>query len=478
METVQLEFARGRVLAIAGTMMAVLVALSGRYGYHRDELYFIEAGRHPASGYPDQPPLVPLLARTLHAVGGGSLCVLRAPSALVVAIVVVLAGAMAWRLGAGRGGQVLAAAATATSSVLLAIGHLLSTATLGLLGWVLVSYLLLRLLQGAEQRLWLAAGLVAGVTAEANVLIGVLLVAFAASLALAGPRSLLRSPWPWAGAALAAALVAPYLLWQGGHGWPQLTVAADISAGGSGSSASRLLFVPLLLLQVGPLLAPIWIAGLVVLLRQPALRSLGWTFIVLLSLFVLLGGKPYYLAGLMPLLFASGAEAFLGWVRGWVAVLAIALSLPAMVLVLPILPVRALGPVAMINYDAGETVGWPQFVRQVADTYRLLPEGTAIVTGNYGEAGAIDRYGRAQGLSAPFSGHNAYWLWGHPPGQVPALVIGIDPALLDASCESLQPLGKIESPDALDNDENGTELSLCTPRRPWAELWPSFRHLG
>ena len=463
---------------MAGIVVAVLVALAGRYGYHRDELYFIQAGRHPAWGYPDQPPLVPLLARMLDAVGHGSLFVLRVPSALVVAVAVMLAGAMAWRLGAGRAGQVLAATATAASAVLLAIGHLLSTATLDVLGWVLVSYLLLRLLQGGDQRLWLAVGLVAGVAAEANVLIGVFLVAFGASVALAGPRSLLRSRWPWVGAVLALILVAPYLIWQGGHGWPQLSVAADISAGGSGTSTSRLLFLPLLLIQVGPALAPIWIAGVVALLRRPALRSLGWTFIVLLALFVLVGGKPYYLAGLLPLLFAAGAQPFVGWVRNWVAVLVVAVSVPAAVLVLPILPVHALGPVVAINYDAGETVGWPQFVRQVAEAHRSLPAGTAIVTGNYGEAGAIDRYGPDQGLPAAYSGHNAYGLWGHPPGQVTVLTVGVDPKLLNRSCRSLQPLAQITSPYGLNNDENGADVSRCTPRRPWAQLWPSFKHVG
>lgn len=474
-------FARGPVLGVAAVVGLALLLLSGRYGYHRDELYFLEAGRHLAWGYPDQPPLTPFLAHVADLIAPGSLVVLRLPSTLSAAAVVVVTGVIARDLGARRNGQVVAAVAVGLSGFVLATGHLLSTATTAFLGGTVLTYLLQRLLRGhGGTRTWVLAGLVAGVTMQANLITGGMLAAFGIAVLMAGPRKLFREPGPYLAAALALLIVAPYLVWQGQHDWPQLDVARGIAEGDSGSSEPRALFLPFQFLQVGPWLAPFWIVGLVRLLRDARLRTLGVTYLVLLVLVLAVGGKPYYLSALYPLLIAAGAQPLLDRVWSWVVPALLVLSTPVIVFVLPVLPVRNADVAVAVNYDVGETIGWPALVDQVAAAYRELPDGTAILAGNYGLAGAVDRFGADRGLPPAYSGHNGYGSWGSPPpGTTTVLAVGLDPVVLARAFTSVEPAGQLRNRYDIDNDENGTRLYVCTgPREAWPVLWPQFIRTG
>ena len=261
------------MLAAAVGLIALLVATSGAYGYHRDELYFLVCGRHLAWGYPDQPLLVPLLARVTSDIAPGSLVMLRLPSALAAGAVVFVTGALARELGAGRRAQLLAAASLALAAVLDGAGHTLNTTVFDLLAWAVLLLLIVRILRTGAQRLWLAVGLVAGLGLFDSDLVAFLMLAVVVGIAIAGPRRVLASPWLYVGGAIAVAMWAPYLVWQGTHGWPELTVARSIANGGSGTSAPRWAIVPEQLELASVWLTPIWIAGLIRLLRSPALRA-------------------------------------------------------------------------------------------------------------------------------------------------------------------------------------------------------------
>jgi 4-amino-4-deoxy-L-arabinose transferase-like glycosyltransferase len=483
------------VAAIATSLASLLVATSGRYGYHRDELYFLACGRHLAWGYPDQPPLVPLVARVMSELAPGSLVVLRLPSALAVGAVVVVTALVARDLGADRPAQTFAAAVMASAGLLLGAGHLMSTTTFGLLAWAVVLWLVVRVLTGGSQRLWPAVGAVIGVGFLDNPLVALLALALMAGVLVAGPRRVLASRWLWLGAVLAMALATPYVVWQARHGWPQLTVARHIAAGGSGTSESRWLLLPFQLVMLGPILAPVWIAGLVRLLRSPALRpvrALGVAWVVLAAVFLVLGGKPYYLAGMLPVLVAAGAQPALDWVRrrsrpALVLTAAFVLSSPAVVIALPVVPVGDLHrtPVIDMNYDAGETVGWPTYVRQIAAVRRQVmnDDGAAAValTSNYGEAGAIDRYGPPVGIPRGYSGHNGYWWWGPPdaPADAPVVAVGLGKADLDRSFTGCRLARRLDNGYGLDDDEQGAPVWVCRgPRGTWDSVWDDLEALG
>src|SRR5690242_7737185 len=138
-------------------MVALLVATIDRYGYHRDELYFRVLAGHPAWGYVDQPPLTPMLAKVQIAVFGDHLWSIRVIPILCAVGAVVLVAALTAEFGGGTGAQLLAAAGSCASLV-LAGGHLLSTASVDLVVWLLVILFAVRALLRRQPRWWLAAG--------------------------------------------------------------------------------------------------------------------------------------------------------------------------------------------------------------------------------------------------------------------------------------------------------------------------------
>ena len=488
----RVRVAWGGLAALAGAVAALLLATSGRYGYHRDELYFLRAGREAAFGYVDQPPLTPLLARAMDVLLPGSLTGLRLPSVLASALVVLLTGLIARELGGGRGAQLLAAASMGVSAVLLAVGHLLSTTTFDLLAWTALTWLLARSLRDGGP-IWLATGAVAGLALQNKSLPLVLLAGVLVGVLAVGPRAALASGWPWLGTAVALAIWAPNLAWQAANGFPVFTLAGAIAGGSSARSQPWYLFVPFQLVLVSPLLVPVWVLGWWRLARDPALRtwrSFAVAYVLVAVLFLVTGGKPYYLAGFFPLLLAAGAPAVVDWAargarrfRSGLVVAALALSLAmSAFLMLPLVPVGDLArtPVPDVSSDAGETVGWPEFAATVAAVHERVPAGerVAVLTGNYGEAGAVDRFLPA--LAPAHSGHNAYWAWGPPPEDATTLiVVGVDEAQLRRWFGRVELAARIDNGVGLDNDEQGEPVWLASERRlPWSQLWPQLREIG
>ena len=255
------------VILVAAAAFAAEMAVSTRYGYHRDELYFLEAGRHPAFGYVDQPPLTPLAARLGALLFANSLVGLRVLAALGLSALVLLTAGMSRILGAGRAGQVLAAVCAAGCAEFLGGMHLITTTTLDFVAWGVLLYLVLRLLDSGEPRWWLAIGLCTGVAAEAKWTIWFLAAAVVAGFAVTPQRRLLRSRYLLLGALIAVALAAPDLIWQAAHGWPNLDVFRSLH---TAAGHNRATYWQAQVLFTGLALTPIWVTGLVWGLRSDA----------------------------------------------------------------------------------------------------------------------------------------------------------------------------------------------------------------
>jgi 4-amino-4-deoxy-L-arabinose transferase-like glycosyltransferase len=478
------------VLPVAVAQLVVQLALANEYGYHRDELYFRVAARHPSVAYEDQGALTPLLGRLGEWLLGETPRGLRFPSAVMASVVVVVVALLARELGARAVGQLVAALAAAGSAFVLAVGHLLTTSTLDLLVWTVTLLVVARLLAGGDERLWLLAGAAIGIGLENKQLPLLLVVALAIGLAL--DRKLvrvLRSGWLWGGIAVALVLWAPYLAWQAHHGWPQLELAADVRRDEGGETRATL--IPLQLLLVSPLLAPVLVVGLWGLLRDSGLRpwrSFGYAYLALLVVLFATAGKPYYAGPFLFCLLAAGSVVLERWLVvparriAGVVVLVVSIAISAVV-ALPVLPADRIGdtPVADLNEDAIETIGWPKLVRTVAGVYDHLPaneRATAVIfTGNYGEAGAVDRFGPSLGLPRAYSGHNAFARFGMPADSSgPVVVLGYgDPSVDFGGCRAA---ATVDNGVEVDNEEQGGTVFVCKrPREPWPVLWPQLEHL-
>lgn len=480
---------RGRVLPgwawVSVVFVLVLVAVGDRYGFHRDELYFVEAGRHPALGYADQPALVPLLATAWYDAVGGSLRAFRLLPALAGGAVVSVAALTARELGGDRRDMTWTSVVVATATTLLATAHLFGTTVFDALLTAATVLALLRAVRVGGPAPWSAVGVAAALSLTVKTLPATVLLCCAAALLLVGPRRVLRSGWPYLAALVALLGFAPTLWWQQANGWPQLALASAIADGGSGTSVDRALLLPMLVTVTGPPTAGVLVVGAVALWRRPGRRWLPVAVVLLLAVLLLSGGKPYYVLGLVPALVAAGVPPTRRWAAGrrgrqqTLVGLVVGNAVAGAVIGLPSLP-AALAPVGLV-YDHGEQVGWPELTDAVA---RAADEHDAelVLTGNYGEAGALDR---AADLGEPLppvaSGHNAYAWWGPPAGD-PQRVLAVgwwDDEELDRWFAGCTEVGRVTNEAGVDNDEAGVPMRSCrSPRDGWERLWPELRRLG
>jgi 4-amino-4-deoxy-L-arabinose transferase-like glycosyltransferase len=484
------RFAWRPVGLVTAALLLLLALTANGYGYHRDELYFRLLGAHPAWGYVDEPPLTPLLIRASTALFGDNLVALRVPAIVCATLTAVITALIARELGGGAVAQALAAAGV-SSTFLLVAGHVMLTASPDMVVWTLVILFACRALLREQPRWWLAAGLTVGAGLYNKQLVVLLLIGLAAGLLIAGPRRELRSPWLWTGVAVALVVGAPNLVYQATHHWPELAMSKAL-ARNKGHDA-RLFFVPLQLVLLGFPAMVIWVAGLVRLLRDQAwrpVRALAWAYPVACVLTLVSGGQAYYTFGLLAFLFAAGCVVTARWAgrrRGrWAWTLAgLAVSeAVAVVVALPVIPLSALGatPVPAINQAARDSVGWPAYVRQVAAVVAGLPAADAaravLLTGNYGEAGALDRYGPRYHLPPVYSGQNELYHLGPPPDSARVVVaVGLGLSFLDSQFAGCTRVGAFDNGVGVDNEEQGNPIAICRePRRPWRDLWPNFQH--
>jgi hypothetical protein len=456
-----------------------------RYGYFRDELYYLDMARHLDWGYVDAAPLTAVYAKIALWMGG-SLAALRILPALAGAALIAISILIARELGGGRYAQFLTGFFVLLCPAVLWAGSLFTNNAFEPLFWMGAILVVARILRTGDSRLWVWFGVLAGLGLENKH--STLSFGFAVTLALllTPQRREFTNRWIWIAGAIAVALFLPNIIWQIRHHFPTVEDLANVRREGKNVVLPPIAFVKEQIFDLGPILFPVWIAGLVWFLRDRRWRVLGLTFVVFFVLMELSHAKNYYVFPIYPMLLAAGAVVIEHWLANrpaWTLAIVVAviflMSLPAIPLVTWMLPPERLlayqnaigfkpakaevAHESLLPQPVADQFGWPELVSEVAGIYNSLPPDersqTGIWAGNYGEAGAINLFGPQYGLPTAYSRHQNHWYWGPPP-QVYKNLIVIQWSLDDVrdNCTSFQ---AFEHYQRFGMGEENTAIYLC-----------------
>jgi 4-amino-4-deoxy-L-arabinose transferase-like glycosyltransferase len=454
------------VLAVVAVRCALTFAVAGRYGWHRDELYYAVAGLHLQGGYVEFPPVTALLAALARELFGWSLVGLRAFTILAGAGTVIVATLVTRDLGGGRRAQTLAAVVVAFSPGVLATNLLFQPVAFDQLTTMVVLWLALRLALGRGS--WVLLGVAAGIGLETKYTLAVVLVLLVGAFAI-WRRDVLRS-WGFPAAiAIAVVLMVPNLVWEAGHGWTSVHFFVNPPPSGSDETRPQFVINVLLLLAVT---FPVAVAGVVSLVRNRTVRPLGWTVVGTVLAYLVLGGKSYYTLPVLGFALGAGAIPLDRWATRRRLVVAgaafAAVGLLALPITLPVLPLQTAVKHGIVKArgDYQSEIGWPAYVRLVE---RHAGGADVIVTDNYGEAGALELFGRRLPPVASAQVTMRYWR-PRVTGRR-ALVVGYSRRGA-TFCTGYRLVARISS--ANDSDEGGEPIARCTLRGTLAQVWPSI----
>jgi Dolichyl-phosphate-mannose-protein mannosyltransferase len=472
----------------AGSVIALHLATNGNLGFHTDELYYLDCGRHPAFGYVDFPPIVPLLARLETGLFGVTPWTLRLLPALLSGALVALCGAYVRRLGGSLWLQGIALVAGIAAPLIVGSGDVFQTVIFDLAAWMVALYWFLCVVVDRRPRYWIYLGITLGIGLEVKyTIVGLIAGITIAVLLTPSLRKELRTRYPWIAAAIALLVWAPNLAWQVANGFPTLSYVANHSGSGGGVAIYLIEFA-----LITGLLFPLWLAGMISLFRSSLLRPIGIASAVPLVLFLFVG-KFYYAASTIPVVIAQGLMALsrIGRrrLRATLGIAVVAGSVVGFValaqLTLPITPASRLHATGLDKSSEvfADSVGWDDLAAEVTTIYRALPPSerasTVIISAYYGVPGALHVYGNPKILPDVVSPQLSDWYW-LPPHltATSALMVDYQPADVAWMCDSPQLIAHLTVPYQVAGLEQGAPVTFCQLKAPIPEIWGRLRNFS
>jgi hypothetical protein len=479
------------VLLFGGAALSVIalhLATNGTLGFHTDELYYLDCGRHPAFGYVDFPPVVPLLARLETALLGVSPWTLRLLPSLLGGFLVALSGAYVRRLGGSLRLQAIALLAAIAAPFLLGTNWVFQTVTFDQVTWMVAVYWFLCLVTKRRPRYWIYLGITVGIGLEVKyTIVGLIAGIVIAVLLTPALRTELRTRYPWIAATIALLIWVPNLAWQVVEGFPSLIYITNHRGGASGPVVYLIEFGAYFFFLI-----PLWLAGMISLFRSPILRPIGIASAVPLLLFLFVG-KSYYAAGTIPIAIAAGLLA-LSRIDGRrlrvgleiaVAVSSVLEFIVFFLLVVPVTPPARIHSTNLdtVNEVFADSVGWDDIANQVTTIYGDLPASertnTVIISAYYGVPGALHIYGNPSALPEVVSPQlsDYYWLPKNLTATY-ALMVDYQPSEVTWMCTSPQLVAHLTVPYGVKGLEQGAPVTLCHLKAPIPKIWGQLRNFS
>jgi 4-amino-4-deoxy-L-arabinose transferase-like glycosyltransferase len=494
--------------ALALFKIFLFFVAGGSYGYFRDELYFLACTEHLAFGYPDHAPLSVWIAKFSRAVLGDSLYAIRFLPALAGALKIILTGLLVREFGGKHFATLLACLCVLVAPMYLAMDNLLSMNAYEPLFWTGCALAYVLVIKRENPKYWLLFGSLAGLglmNKHSLVFFG---LAFVVGLIFTVDRRFFADKFFWLAGLIAFLMFLPNLIWQYQNDWATLELLRNVQKTGKNVVLAPHEFFFQQIYILFPSTAPVWLAGLWHLLVDKSgrrFRALGIAYLVTLALMILLKAKNYYLAPIYPMLFAAGSVflenltqrfrfgKFFRYAYPALLIIGGLMVLPLAITVLPIErfiayqntlgiapPKTEVGHQGVLPQHFGDMFGWEEMTAKVAEVYHSLPpeerEKAAIFANNYGQAGAIDLFGKKYGLPKAISNHQSYYLWGYgnADGSV-VIILGDRKADAEEFFQSVEEKTRVGEPLAM-REENFNILVGRGMKQPFSEIWTKIKN--
>lgn len=441
------------ILSLLTLLIHLYSNLFANYGYFRDELYYIACSNRLDIGYVDQPSFSILILYVSRLLFGDSLFALRLIPAVNSALTVFIVCMITKKLGGKSFAVFLSGISAALAPVYLAMNTFYSMNSFDILFWALSFYIVVLIISKSKTSYWILLGIVAGAALSNK--IGYMWFCFGllAGLLLTKQRKELMTFKPYIASAIALSIFMPFVIWNFLNDFAHVEFMRNaVSEKYSGIGIKDFLTGQLLIMN--PISAFVWISGLCFLLFIKEGKQFNLIAIIYLTALVILitnvHSKPEYLAPAYTPLLSAGSifiekKTYVHhkWFRYAVSISILITGIILIPLAMPVLSeekfiaysgILGMKPsssekkvVAELPQFYADMHGWEEMAKNVSEVYMSLPKEerfkTIVFAQNYGEAAAMEFFGRIYPVPKTISSHNSYWLWGYGDIENPNVII-------------------------------------------------------